>query len=131
MAAMSIGRRLHQARLAAGLSQAVVAARLAIPRNSVSLFESGQRSVSSTELVQLAHLYGQSVGHLLADHDAEPTDAAILLRFRAAGPVEDDTYEVIRCALARYRQYAASRISRIRRPAFRGTVISGPAWTGN
>lgn len=50
-------RRLREARLAAGLTQAQVAAKLQRPQSYVSKCESGERRVDVVELQRFAQLY--------------------------------------------------------------------------
>jgi len=54
--------RLLEARHAAGLIQADVAARLRRPQSFVSKCESGERRVDVVELAEFARLYGKELG---------------------------------------------------------------------
>jgi transcriptional regulator with XRE-family HTH domain len=63
--AQALGKRLAEARRNAGLSQRTVAARIDIPRPSVSWIETGDRKVTAFELKAMADLYGVSVDWLL------------------------------------------------------------------
>jgi transcriptional regulator with XRE-family HTH domain len=58
--------RLREARLAAGLTQTQVAARLGKPQSYVSKIELGERRIDPVELRQLAKLYGRAVEWFLA-----------------------------------------------------------------
>ena len=57
----TLGERLRQAREYLDLSQDEVAKVIGIPRNAISLIESGQRRVEAIELKHLAGVYGRSV----------------------------------------------------------------------
>ncbi|MGD0265861.1 MAG: helix-turn-helix transcriptional regulator [Candidatus Methylomirabilota bacterium] len=53
--------RLREARREAGLTQAVVAAKLHRPQSFVSKCESGERRVDVVELIEFARLYGKEL----------------------------------------------------------------------
>jgi DNA-binding transcriptional regulator YiaG len=59
-------RKLRQARLDAGLTQAEVAARLNRPQSFVSKCESGERRVDVVELSLFASLYGKTLAYFAA-----------------------------------------------------------------
>ncbi|MGB6837476.1 MAG: helix-turn-helix transcriptional regulator [Dehalococcoidia bacterium] len=59
-------RRLRQARLEAGLTQAEVAQRLRKPQSYVSKCESGERRVDVVELAEFARLYGKGLGYFVS-----------------------------------------------------------------
>lgn len=61
--------RLKAARKDAGLTQAVVAARLGRPQSFVAKSESGERRVDAVELSAFAKLYGKSVEFFVAWDD--------------------------------------------------------------
>ncbi|HIJ94919.1 MAG TPA: helix-turn-helix transcriptional regulator [Desulfuromonadales bacterium] len=65
-----IAARLSAARKNAGLSQTVVAKRLAIPRPSLSEVESGRRRLTANEFILLANLYNVSLDWLAGNDDA-------------------------------------------------------------
>lgn len=54
-------KRLREARLAAGLTQAQVAAKLQRPQSYVSKCESGERRVDVVELQRFAQLYKKAL----------------------------------------------------------------------
>ena len=54
-------------RKACGMTQAQVAERLSVEKESISRMESGRIALSLERLQQFAHLYGCSVGELLRD----------------------------------------------------------------
>ena len=62
---MTLGEKLTQARKAAGLTQADVAARLNVSRQAVSRWESGQSKPSTEKLLALGELYGVFIDQLL------------------------------------------------------------------
>jgi transcriptional regulator with XRE-family HTH domain len=57
--------KLRQARQAAGLTQAAVAAHFRRPQSYVSKCESGERRIDPTELQLFARLYGKPVAFFL------------------------------------------------------------------
>ena len=71
---MTLCEKLTQARKAAGLTQADIAARLSVSRQAVSRWESGQSKPSTEKLLALGALYGVSIDQLLnAGNSEEPT----------------------------------------------------------
>lgn len=68
----ALGRLLQQARLAQGLSQQEVAARLGISQGYVSELETGKTSLALTRVFDIMRLTGMT---LLAEIPASPTDA--------------------------------------------------------
>ena len=62
-----IAGRLREARKLAGLSQGHVAQMLGLHRPSVTEIESGNRRISTDEIVKLAELYDVSVAWLVGD----------------------------------------------------------------
>ena len=62
---MTLCEKLTQARKAAGLTQADVAAKLNVSRQAVSRWESGQSKPSTEKLLALGVLYGVSIDQLL------------------------------------------------------------------
>lgn len=80
---ISVGNRLRAARERSGLSQQEVADHLGLQRTAVTLIESGQRHVSTTELAQLATLYRRSISELLEQGDRFEEDYAVVLYRRA------------------------------------------------
>jgi hypothetical protein len=62
---MTLCEKLTQARKAAGLTQADVAAKLNVSRQAVSRWESGQSKPSTEKLLALGELYGVSIDRLL------------------------------------------------------------------
>lgn len=56
--ARAVGRRVAEAREAAGLSQYEVARRLGVPQSSIARLELGQRQLRFVEGLRMAELYG-------------------------------------------------------------------------
>jgi Zn-dependent peptidase ImmA (M78 family)/transcriptional regulator with XRE-family HTH domain len=86
MPAQNLYTRLRQAREAVGLTQEQVAETVGLPRTAVSLLESGQRDVTSTELHALARLYGRRL-HDFFTEDFDPAQN-LLLALRSVGASE-------------------------------------------
>ena len=71
---MTLCEKLTQARKAAGLTQADVAAKLNVSRQAVSRWESGHSKPSTEKLLALGALYGVSIDQLLnAGNSEKPT----------------------------------------------------------
>ena len=64
---MELDEKLTQARKAAGLTQADVAARLDVSRQAVSRWEGGQSKPSTEKLLELAKIYDVSLDWLCSD----------------------------------------------------------------
>ena len=64
---MTLCEKLTQARKAAGLTQADVAARLDVSRQAVSRWEGGQSKPSTERLLELARIYDVSLDWLCSD----------------------------------------------------------------
>jgi transcriptional regulator with XRE-family HTH domain len=60
-------KRLRQARIDAGLTQADAAARLKRPQSFVSKCESGERRVDVVELAKLASMYDKPLEYFLRE----------------------------------------------------------------
>src|SRR5450756_1618830 len=60
-----IGRRLQEARKARGRTQQEAAEHLSVARTTITAIEKGERRIQASELVQLAALYGRSIGEFL------------------------------------------------------------------
>jgi Zn-dependent peptidase ImmA (M78 family)/DNA-binding XRE family transcriptional regulator len=76
-----VGRRLHDARRARGLTQQDVANELGIARTTVTAIEQGERRVRPEELLRLARLYGRAVSNLIREQEVVEE---FLVQFRAA-----------------------------------------------
>lgn len=79
---MTLCEKLTQARKAAGLTQADVAAKLNVSRQAVSRWESGQSKPSTEKLLALAKIYDVSLDWLCSDTDEpyENRETAELMR---------------------------------------------------
>ena len=60
---------LREARLAAGLTQVEVAAKLKVTQQAVGLWETGKAAPRAVVVKQLARLYGVDIGRLLGGSD--------------------------------------------------------------
>ncbi len=92
----SIAAKLKDAREYLGLSQQEVADALKIPRSAISLLETAQRGVESTELQALARLYRRPIGYFTGE-EVEPLggDVAMLAK-QVAQLSEGDRNELLR-----------------------------------
>ena len=77
----ALGQRLQEARKARGLTQQEVAESLAAARTTITALEKGERRPRPDELIQMAQLYGRSVGDLVGPR--EPM-ADFTVQFRTA-----------------------------------------------
>lgn len=77
--AAQLGIRLRDAREKRGLSQQAVAEALGLPRTAVTNLETGNRSLSTTELMKLANLYDRPVASFLEDEAITADDASVIL----------------------------------------------------
>jgi Zn-dependent peptidase ImmA (M78 family)/transcriptional regulator with XRE-family HTH domain len=73
-----LGPRLRNAREQRGLSQQAVSEALGLPRTAVTNIETGNRSLSTTELMKLAKLYDRPVASFLEDEKATADDASVV-----------------------------------------------------
>jgi len=109
---VALGLRLRETRTHAGYSQHQLAVALDIPRSAVSLIESGERSLASSELARLAEVYGWSVEQLLFGSEPETVEfdqesGAILRYFRTAGALAPPEHEAwLGEAETHWRRYA-------------------------
>ena len=74
---MTLCEKLTQARKAAGLTQADIAAKLSVSRQAVSRWESGQSKPSTEKLLALGELYGVSIDRLLNTGNVEVPAATV------------------------------------------------------
>ena len=75
-----LGQRLKSAREAIGFTQQQVADEVALTRVAISQIESGQRTVSSLELMRLSNLYGRDMASFLEEKPVEKDALAVLFR---------------------------------------------------
>ncbi len=104
---MALGEKLTQARKAAGLTQADVAAKLNVSRQAVSRWESGQSKPSTERLLALGELYGVSIDQLLNTGNVEAPAVEIV-----SAPPEVESREAVilekRCTRAWLKYVAAA-----------------------
>jgi Zn-dependent peptidase ImmA (M78 family)/transcriptional regulator with XRE-family HTH domain len=74
-----LGKRLKDARTNCGLTQEQAAEHLGIPRTAVVNIESGERSISTLEVTELARLYRRSVAELLSESPETDEDIFVVL----------------------------------------------------
>jgi len=70
-----LGRRLAQARVEAGLSQAALAEHLCVSTRMITYYEAGTKMPTADRLLQVARALGKSVSWLFADSEAESGEA--------------------------------------------------------
>ncbi len=88
---MTLGARIKEARLKAGLTQAGLASALgSLSRNAVSLWESGETMPSQGHMVQLPHILGVSLAWLTATDEAKSVTMVPLLTWVSAGELSVD-----------------------------------------
>lgn len=80
---VDVGERVHEARLAAGLSQQELATKIGLERTMLAKIEAGSRRVDALELVQLSAALALPIDHFLR------RAPAVISRRRA--PVAEDT----------------------------------------
>lgn len=74
-----VGRRVREARVAAGLSQDALGKKLGLGRTVVAKIESGARELDALELAKLADVLGLPLGHFLTEPPAVLSRRAELL----------------------------------------------------
>ena len=62
---VAIGQRIKELRMKAGISQQKLAEMLGVSRPTITQIESGERKVSSDELIKLAEIFNVSIDHLI------------------------------------------------------------------
>nr|HUM33887.1 helix-turn-helix domain-containing protein [Candidatus Saccharicenans sp.] len=77
MTKKSLGEKIRKLREEYGLTQEELARKLGIPRPSVSQIESGQREVTSEELLALSRTFETSTDELLLDHNQQRKDVKL------------------------------------------------------
>jgi transcriptional regulator with XRE-family HTH domain len=85
----AIGRRILDARLRAGLTQAELGRRIGHEGPTVARWESGENRIYAATLRRIARELGVTVAHLYGDDEGEPNDA-FSRAARAATPDERD-----------------------------------------
>jgi Zn-dependent peptidase ImmA (M78 family)/DNA-binding XRE family transcriptional regulator len=131
----ALAARLRDAREAAKLTQAQVAAELGVSRPTLIAMEKGTRAVSPAELVKLAQLYARDVANLL--RPSQPP-ASIRARFRTGLMTSPNDAELDE-AVDELEHFADNYIDLLRRsqsrlpgrpPAVRPTDYLGPEGAG-
>ena len=94
-----VGDRVRSSRLASGLTQAELAARIGLQRTMISKIEAGERAVDALELYHLADALGVPLAHLISrpapsmvsrrDFLQDGVDDADRLRYRLDGELEE------------------------------------------
>ena len=97
----TLAKRLQQARVNAGITQDEAAKALGVPRTAIVQMESGNRSVSTLELAQLATLYRVPVTYFFAAEELEEEDAMVALmrcsdEFQLDRQAEDEIHKYLR-----------------------------------
>lgn len=92
-----IASRLAAARKRAGLSQSQAAAKLGLPRPSISEIEAGRRRVAADELVQFAEIYAVDVGWLAGQGETQvdPLRDQLQLAARDVAKLKPDDLEKV------------------------------------
>ena len=62
---VAIGQRIKELRMKAGISQQKLAEMLGVSRPTITQIESGERKVSSDELIKLAEIFNSTIDHLI------------------------------------------------------------------
>src|SRR5688572_15334286 len=89
-----LGKRLAEARTAAGLTQVQVARMLNLPRPSVTEMESETRRVSAGELKELGRIYRVSV-EWLAGENVEERNRQVKMAARKLTGLKDDDFRMM------------------------------------
>jgi transcriptional regulator with XRE-family HTH domain len=103
-----IGKRLRQAREAAGLSQGQVAKMIGLHRPTITEIETEDRKVSAGELSRFANVYHVSIEWLAGDK-AEANDKVKLAARKLQGLKEADLETVMRI-IDSFRRSGADRL---------------------
>ena len=81
----TVGRRLKEARQNSGVSQETAAEAIGAPRTAIVHIESGNRSISTVELYELARLYKRPVAEFLSDAEAKDDEDVLVALHRLSG----------------------------------------------
>jgi transcriptional regulator with XRE-family HTH domain len=92
----AIATKLKEAREYLGLSQQEVADALKLRRSAISLIETAQRGVDSTELKAFAKLYQRPIGHFTGEEAQTLGGDVALLAKQVAKLSERDRDELLR-----------------------------------
>lgn len=88
--AKEIGRRLRFARECRQITQESAGTALGLQRSAISLMESGQRQVSTLELIRLAELYGQAVEWFVNPRIPMEQEDPVIALFRAEPDLQSE-----------------------------------------
>ena len=100
-----LGQRLKSAREAIGLTQQQVADQVELTRVAISQIESGQRTISSIELMHLSRLYGRDMASFLEEKPVEKDALAVLFRAHPDLVQNHISYNSLRDAIELLREY--------------------------
>jgi transcriptional regulator with XRE-family HTH domain len=78
-----IAKRIKEARMMAGLSQAQAAEKLNLQRPAISDIEGGKRKVTAEEIIQIAELYKVDTSWLLLRDDENESQMSEHFKFAA------------------------------------------------
>jgi transcriptional regulator with XRE-family HTH domain len=92
----AIAARLKEAREYLGLSQQEIADALKLPRSAISLIETAQRGVESTELKAFAQLYQRPIGYFTGEETQTLGGDVAMLAKQVAKLSEQDRDELLR-----------------------------------
>ena len=92
----AIAAKLKEAREYLGLSQQEVADALKLARSAISLVETGQRGVESTELKAFAELYRRPIGYFTGEEPQTLGGDVAMLAKQVAKLSEQDREELLR-----------------------------------
>ena len=100
-----LGQRLKSAREVIGLTQQQVADQVALTRVAISQIESGNRTISSIELLHLSRLYGRDMASFLEEKPVEKDALAVLFRAHPDLIQNSIFYNSLRNATELFREY--------------------------
>ena len=91
--AKEIGQRLRFARESRQITQESAGAALGLQRSAISLMESGQRQVSTLELIRLAELYGRAIEWFVAPRIPMEQEDPVIALFRAQPDLQSEVVQ--------------------------------------
>src|SRR4051794_2366155 len=81
----TLGMRLKEARQNLGISQETAAQAIGVPRTAIVHIESGNRSISTLELAEMAKLYGRPIASFIAEEEEKEDFLVALHRLSSEG----------------------------------------------
>ena len=99
---VELGHRLRDARNNRNLNQDEVAEALELPRTAIVKIETGERSVSTLELAQLADLYVRPVAQFFSEESLDDDVLVALYRLDPAFSTEPQVREAVLHAVSLY-----------------------------